>query len=96
MSLERVVRAGRVELPLSPYKEASLPLTDARTLTRNYLERPAGIEPACSGLEDRSLNPLGHGRVELGTPGVIRTPNHGFGDRQPHHRQPERGARRWS
>jgi hypothetical protein len=46
MSLERVVRAGRVELPLSPYKEASLPLTDARTLTRNYLERPAGIEPA--------------------------------------------------
>lgn len=96
MSLEGVVRAGRVELPLSPYKEASLPLTDARTLTRNYLERPAGIEPACSGLEDRSLSPLGHGRIELGTPGVIRTPNHGFGDRQPHHRQPERGARRWS
>ena len=34
MSLERVVRAGRVELPLSPYKEASLPLTDARTKTK--------------------------------------------------------------
>ena len=35
-----------------------------------------------SGRPPDEQHPLGHGRVfELGTPGVIRTPNHGFGDR---------------
>lgn len=49
MSLERLVRAGRVELPLSPYKEASLPLTDARKINMAGEE---GLEPSTWSFKD--------------------------------------------
>src|SRR6202790_2988531 len=48
------------------------------------LERRRGIEPRTPSLQ------LGRSPLAVaahGTPGVIRTPNRGFGIRSPHHRQ---------
>src|SRR5580698_9120103 len=56
------------------------------------LERRGGFEPGTPGL------PLGRSPLAVaphGTPGVIRTPNRGFGIRSPHHRHPVRGAPGW-
>lgn len=53
------------------------------------LERRRGIEPRTPRLQ------LGRSPLAVathGTPGVIRTPNRGFGIRSPHHRQPGRKA----
>jgi hypothetical protein len=49
------------------------------------LERRRGFEPRTPSLQ------LGRSPLAVaarGTPGVIRTPSHGFGIRWPHHRQP--------
>ena len=54
------------------------------------LERRRGIEPRTPRLQ-LGRSPLAV--VEHGTPGVIRTPNRGFGIRWPHHRQPGRVVR---
>lgn len=54
------------------------------------LERRRGIEPRTPRLQ------LGRSPLAVaahGTPGVIRTPNRGFGIRSPHHRQPGRMVR---
>lgn len=54
------------------------------------LERRRGIEPRTPSLQ------LGRSPLAVaahGTPGVIRTPNRGFGIRSPHHRQPGRMVR---
>ena len=54
------------------------------------LERRRGIEPRTPRLQ------LGRSPLAVaahGTPGVIRTPNGGFGIRSPHHRQPGRLVR---
>ena len=48
------------------------------------LERRRGIEPRAPRLQ-LGRSPLAV--AALGTPGVIRTPNGGFGIRSPHHRQ---------
>ena len=57
------------------------------------LERRRGIEPRTPRLQ-LGRSPLAV--AALGTPGVIRTPNRGFGIRSPHHRQPGRiGAPGW-
>ena len=49
------------------------------------LERRRGIEPRSPSLQ-LGRSPLAV--AALGAPGVIRTPNGGFGIRSPHHRQP--------
>jgi hypothetical protein len=52
---------------------------------RKNLERRRGFEPRTPSLQ------LGRSPLAVaapGTPGVIRTPNGGFGIRRPHHRQP--------
>jgi hypothetical protein len=57
---------------------------------RKNLERRRGIEPRTPRLQ------LGRSPLAVaarGTPGVIRTPNRGFGIRSPHHRQPGRLVR---
>ena len=54
------------------------------------LERRRGFEPRTPSLQ------LGRSPLAVaahGTPGVIRTPNRGFGIRWPHHRQPGRMVR---
>lgn len=54
------------------------------------LERRRGIEPRTPRLQ------LGRSPLAVaahGAPGVIRTPNRGFGIRWPHHRQPGRMVR---
>ena len=48
------------------------------------LERRRGIEPRTPRLQ---LGRSPFAVAALGTPGVIRTPNGGFGIRSPHHRQ---------
>ena len=56
------------------------------------LKRRRGIEPRTPRLQ------LGRSPLAVaahGTPGVIRTPNRGFGIRSPHHRQPGHGAPGW-
>src|SRR5215510_3882115 len=55
------------------------------------LERRRGFEPRSPSLQ------LGRSPLAVaapGAPGVIRTPNRGFGIRSPHHRQPGRMAPR--
>ena len=49
------------------------------------LERRRGVEPRTPGLLP-GRSPLAV--AAHGTPGVIRTPNSGFGIREPHHRRP--------
>ena len=59
-------------------------------LRAKNLERRRGFEPRTPSLQ------LGRSPLAVaahGTPGVIRTPNRGFGIRWPHHRQPGRGTR---
>ena len=56
------------------------------------MERRRGIEPRTPRLQ-LGRSPLAV--AALGTPGVIRTPNGGFGIRSPHHRQPGHGAPGW-
>jgi hypothetical protein len=82
--------------------QPSVALTDSRQFsglvtfaTRpllHRLERRRGIETRTPGLQS-GRSPLAVAAQEVGTPGVIRTPNSGFGIRRPHHRQPGRMVR---
>ena len=62
-------------------------------LRAKNLERRRGFEPRTPSLQ------LGRSPLAVaahGAPGVIRTPNRGFGIRWPHHRQPGQfGAPGW-
>ena len=78
--------------------QPSVALTDSRQFSglvtlatrpllriRKDLERRRGFEPRAPSLQ------LGRSTLAVaahGTPGVIRTPNRGFGIRSPHRRQP--------
>ena len=77
--------------------QPSVALTDSRQFSglvtlatrpllriRKTLERRRGIEPRTPRLQ---LGRLPLAVAAPGTPGVIRTPNGGFGIRSPHHRQ---------
>ena len=83
--------------------QPSVALTDSRQFSglvtlatrpllhiRKNLERRRGIEPRTPRLQ---LGRWPLAVATLGTPGVIRTPNRGFGIRSPHHRQPGRMVR---
>ena len=83
--------------------QPSVALTDSRQFSglvtlatrpllhaRKNLERRRGFEPRTPSLQ------LGRSPLAVaahGTPGVIRTPNGGFGIHSPHHRQPGRMVR---
>ena len=68
MSFERMVLALGVEpSPCSNLETFVFPLNDLG------MERPAGLEPACSALEERCLNPLGPRRAAIWYRGRDRT-----------------------